>query len=398
MDSKTVQALEKKCPRYSQNDQQEIERLIDNGMIFEDVESSWNPELKRRLGQLQVAIPSLDTFFDDWRILKDCSLSLSNLICRKRGQSYTAAFKKSYCGDEAYFQERFSDMWVVALRFYSETQPQPSLPEEELRQKPRPGPPAEVTLHYMAAFAQKHGFMSPKIKSLAKTSQMLEGGADGANPLSIHQSSPSLSQHEKMRYQSGYPDMASFRHDQSYLCWDNFKADSTQGKNMSTFCRLRTLCYAFFRLPQYELPIDTHREETSAWQPREETLGSNNLTAEDSSMTSVDKPYENGQTRKRARDSVLVYFKECKGYRWQEVCRVEEDNPDKVKSVANELSTRYYLLSVACNNSETSVRTILADDCWDMAKDSGIQTVLLSPRGQDELNLDILADLARKLY
>ncbi|EFY89594.1 hypothetical protein MAC_04449 [Metarhizium acridum CQMa 102] len=80
VDSKTVQALEKKCPRYSKNDEQQIERLIDDGLIFEDVEVSGRPDLKRRLAQLQVVIPSLDTFFDDWKILKDCSLSLSNLI------------------------------------------------------------------------------------------------------------------------------------------------------------------------------------------------------------------------------------------------------------------------------------------------------------------------------
>lgn len=424
VDAKTVQALEKRCPRYSQNDERHIASLIDDGQIFEDYEPTWRAQLKKRIGRLQVAIPSLDTFFDDWRILKDCSLSLSNLIPRKRCQSYTSAFSGSYRDDDQYFHQRLSDMWVMAVRCYADTQPQPSRPEVELKQKPRPGPPDAITLHYMAIFAQNLGFKSDQITRHASNPQALEKTADCVNPLATSSSNPSLSQGPGMQYKSGYPDMASFRHDRPYLSWENFSSgiESTQGANMSTFCRLRTLCFAFFRLAHHGLPLAPDSEKMPRLLPDADISMINSNLVEHNAAASSDKVQENTTVKinnngvehnvaassdqvqesttvtKRPRSHNIVYFKTNRRYQWEEICRVEEASPESVKSMADSLTTTYYLLKVWCIKDRTWVKSILPDDCWGSAEDSTINTILLWPKKENSLDLDIISSLAVELY
>lgn len=298
----------------------------------------------------------------------------------------------------------------MSLRFYAKTQPRSRRPESELMQKPRASPPDEVILYYMAVFAQNLGFQSPQIASV-----VAHPPPDNMSSLSTTSVCPSFTQQTRARYLSGYPDIQSFKQDQSHLCWANFNYRYAQGAHMSTFCRLRSLCFAFFRLPGSALPLSSLFQED---QPQSSQVLSplENMTSNDCDVISGPPEGDTDQSdvhrvaRRIARgDSmelletsrrgpITVYFKENKEYGWQEVRKIENANPKKVESVARELHERYNLIAVRSYSNRIESRTIAVDDCWQSAEESTINTILLTANRDKELHLDTIADLARTLF
>jgi hypothetical protein len=407
IDVKTVQALQKKCPRYSRNDWQEIANLIDRAVIFEHCDESWRKELKQRLTRIPFAIPSLHTLFDDSKVLGDCSRSLSNLFDRKQHETFNSALKRSYYGNEDCFQARVAEVWVMALRFYSKTQPHARRSEAELLEKPRPSGPDEAILNYMATSAQNLGFKSTKLTKLTRSNQ---AGESLHSSLSLATATPSLIQQNNVRYPSGYPDVESFSSDQHYLSWDKFELDSGQGAYISTFGLLRGFCFAFFRPTTMSFPISQPiiignpiTILPTDLTPKHRITGdiaSVDMEQHNISLCSSEATVRQNDKRKREVEGlVCVYFKEHTHYEWRVLRQVENADEHKVKEAATELFQTYHLIGVFYNHSlhTTELTLIATSDCWERAKDSSISTVLVSKR-KEKLDLGFLADRAAYLY
>ncbi|KHO10725.1 Ribonuclease/ribotoxin [Metarhizium robertsii ARSEF 23] len=417
IDIKTVQALENKCPRYSKEDGQNIATLIDRALIFEHCDASWRNDLKQRLTQLPFAIPSLDSFFDDIKVLGDCSRSMSNLFDRKKHETFTSALKRTYFGDENCFQDRLADMWLIVLRFYSKTQPPPRRAKIQLREKPRHGSPDTVILQFMSISAQKLGFKSVKLSNLANPLNDSAAESRHTSLILATSSSPKLVQEESVPYKFGYPDIQSFESDQFYLRWDKFNADATPGTHMSTFGRLRGLCLAFFRSTTRPYPVfppidsggiqvGSVPTKTAQSPCRVNNIGQvNEEQYNDIQMYATEQTVEQDEVskqRKRKAETkgpVCVCFKEHKGYEWRDVLQIEGANEDKVQGAAAQLFQDYYLVRAFWNHTMHRVElgTINIPDCWKSAQDSGINAILLVSK-RKELDLDFLSDRAAHLY
>jgi hypothetical protein len=189
IDEDTVELLQLLGPRVSPPDRKTVCDAISSGKAFSAFNDDERAVICSRIVKFDGLIPSLYTFFQDFKYLETCALCIKRLIPPPRNsikQSMQAIFVASPETEEksliqtseiCFYEGRadsserldmaYRQIWLYAMRHYPlmPRDPARSLKSNRNRQKPD-----KHTIHDMAKLAHKLGFRSVQITELIKRS------------------------------------------------------------------------------------------------------------------------------------------------------------------------------------------------------------------------------------
>ncbi|CBF84445.1 hypothetical protein AN9021.2 [Aspergillus nidulans FGSC A4] len=186
IDTETVLGLQLKCPRVCEKDRKEVNGLVLSGQVFSSFSESERRNICRRLQSFDGIIPSLYTFWEDFKYLECCAQCIRRLFGQVNGsiwntmkhmfvgtadedygivQTSEFSFRRQTAGNNERLDLGYRQLWLYAMRNYR-LLPQPAKEEEELLVKPSRREADDRVLYEMAELARRLGFWSDEIRAL----------------------------------------------------------------------------------------------------------------------------------------------------------------------------------------------------------------------------------------
>jgi len=180
VDYGTVKALELKAPGTSISDSMTLYRQLRKGEIFSAFNLDRRMEIWAKLQAWEGLIPTLWTFFEDFKYLKACAHWVKSLVRVPSGEAESAfTFRSSNTQNRVALHYR--QVFLYVMRHLRELSPrstklEPKPSERKIRTTKDPN---QSVLYGLADLAERLGFQSEKISDLkAKYS----GHADERSP------------------------------------------------------------------------------------------------------------------------------------------------------------------------------------------------------------------------
>ncbi|KAL6229549.1 hypothetical protein BDW75DRAFT_249578 [Aspergillus navahoensis] len=172
IDADTVDSLQLLAPGKCRTDAKKARGLVLGGQ---------NP-----MQQFDGLIPSLYTFFEDFKYLESCSRcvkrligpstnsvwkSMSSIFIPSEGgeglvQTSESTFRSERASDAERLDKGYLQVWLYAMRHYPSMPPDPKN-DDDLLAKPEWGKADDRVIYEMAELARRLGFDSPEIRALA---------------------------------------------------------------------------------------------------------------------------------------------------------------------------------------------------------------------------------------
>ncbi|KAH8715417.1 hypothetical protein HC256_004240 [Beauveria bassiana] len=425
-----VGLLEGKCPKYSESDASEIAALIEDGSLFPNANPQWRAGLLGRLKDLPLTtIRSLNTFFDDLRLMEQFVPCIYHIVDKTPGESCDSILQGAYRKPSG-FETARRVLWRFLLRHFTELPRLSTRPGSRLLAKQRPGRPDEERLHALATLAHDLGFEPDKItqlrrvsaeKLIAKHALLQALKPPDFRPDSSHfesiqdamvevcrrvQKMPRPMQPGKLVsstpqrpvYVSGFPDLLSYEREKEHLSeWDAdfLQSPPPTGWHVTTLFRLQSLCHALF-----DLPTDLGSEKRTGRRESWETIMPED--SGDSFQPSESEEDEEASDRAQDRESITfqqqphdVVFMELRKSKWRVLGRVESPNNENVQREAKGLCGSHFLAAISADGV---IGFIAPEDCLHSAAASGINTVLAIAIDATAYDIDTISYHARLLY
>ena len=268
VDQATVKALELTAPWVSTLDAKILRGKVLGGNIFCSFSQQEREGIWARLQVIHDLIPSLFTFFEDFKYFDTCTDCLKWLICLGPRDTVSTAMKQIYSGanqvtNSASVQETeftftsvpagFTDqkdlgyrqLRAFAMRYYREIPKKPT--GKDLLAKPR-ATADTAKLREMADLAAQLGFESPEITTLKQYPKSEDSMIiTGSNRPFLVTDGPGEA--KKERY--GMPRIQNYEEDRKYLFISHLHDDrDEQGEGITSFFRLRSIYLKFLGIPE----------------------------------------------------------------------------------------------------------------------------------------------------
>ncbi|KAL4889154.1 hypothetical protein BDV59DRAFT_205428 [Aspergillus ambiguus] len=306
IDTDTVDALQLMAPGKCRTDAKMARGLVLGGQVLAGFNDQERQIIWDNMQNFDGLIPSLYTFFEDFKYLESCSHCVKRLIGPSTNsvwQSMSSIFIPSEEGEsviqtsESTFRsERGSDrerldkgylqMWLYAMRHYPLMPPNPKN-DDDLLAKPARGRADDRVIHEMAELARRLGFDSPEIRALSGVSPdhqiaraaLLQARKPGRfrydpqqfdtlvqrvvecfaaavpeEPGEVHELLADSSVSARAR--CGMPRMRTHKQDSLLLFLDRLHADIEVADTITTFFVRRCVYFAFFGKPERSGPAE----------------------------------------------------------------------------------------------------------------------------------------------
>ncbi|KAL4801661.1 hypothetical protein BDV18DRAFT_164709 [Aspergillus unguis] len=353
IDGDTVSGLQLMAPKRSRADEKQAQGLILSGQAFAEFSEDERRAIWNRLKDFDGLIPSLYTFFEDFKYLECCAHCIKRLLSPSTEsvwktmstmfvaspdeeamglvQTSESTFRRERTTGAERLDRGYRQIWLYAMRHYPLMPPDPKI-EDDLLAKPTRPRADERVVHEMAELACRLGFDSPEIQAIMDRSPdhqiaraaLLQARKPNRFRYSAQQFDVLVNQivdcfnaaipdqpetdHElladstvKPRARCGMPRIRTHKQDSRvlflhYLCADEGEATGT----ISTFFVRRCVYFAFFgRLP----PSQSCETTNSGIFPRDAPPSSPLFVEEDSPLGNHDFPWQEARQEQAQQDS-----------------------------------------------------------------------------------------------
>jgi hypothetical protein len=195
IDQDTVEALQLLAPGKSRTDTRTARGLVLGGQAFGEFSDEERRTIWTRMKDFDVLVPSLYTFFEDFKYLESCAhcvkrlfgpstsiwQSMSSMFVPQSDseddhgagesliQTSESTFRRQRATDVERFETGYSQVWLFAMRHYTLMPPDPKK-EDDLLAKPARAKPDRRAIYEMAELARRLGFKSTEIEVLINSS------------------------------------------------------------------------------------------------------------------------------------------------------------------------------------------------------------------------------------
>ncbi|KAL4891360.1 hypothetical protein BDV59DRAFT_68017 [Aspergillus ambiguus] len=185
IDGDTVDALQLLAPGKCRTDAKKASGLVLGGQVFAGFDDEERRLIWNRMQGFDGLIPSLYTFFEDFKYLESCSRcvkrltgpstnslwkSMSSIFIPSEGgegviQTSESTFRSERASDMGCLDKGYLQVWLYAMRHYPLMPPDPKN-DDDLLAKPARGKADDRVIYEMAELARRLGFDSPEIRAL----------------------------------------------------------------------------------------------------------------------------------------------------------------------------------------------------------------------------------------
>ncbi|KAK9604418.1 hypothetical protein V6Z93_002386 [Aspergillus fumigatus] len=186
IDADTVDSLQLLAPGKCRTDAKKARGLVLGGQVFAGFDDEERRLIWNRMQQFDGLIPSLYTFFEDFKYLESCSRcvkrligpstnsvwkSMSSMFIPSEGregliQTSESTFRSERASDAERLDKGYLQVWLYAMRHYPSMPPDPKN-DDDLLAKPERGKADDRVIYEMAELARRLGFDSREILALA---------------------------------------------------------------------------------------------------------------------------------------------------------------------------------------------------------------------------------------
>lgn len=186
IETDTVFQLQLKSPRNCEEDAKKVKGLMFSGQIFSSFSASEREAIWTRIEHFDGIIPSLFTFWEDFKYFESCAHCIRRLFgavdrsiwntmkhmfvdtaSESNGLIQTSAysFRQQVASGSERLDIGYRQLWLYAMRNY-DLMPQPTKDDAELLAKPSRREVDERVLYDMAELARRLGFWSEQIRDI----------------------------------------------------------------------------------------------------------------------------------------------------------------------------------------------------------------------------------------
>lgn len=317
IDADTVDALQLLAPGKCRSDAQKARGLVLGGQVFAGFDDEERRLIWNHMQEFDGLIPSLYTFFEDFKYLESCSRcvkrligpstnsvwkSMSSIFIPSEGgegviQTSESTFRSERASDAERLDKGYLQVWLYAMRHYPLMPPDPKN-DDDLLAKPERGKADDRVIYDMAELARRLGFDSPEIRALTGGSPdhqiaraaLLQARKPGrfrydpqqfdalvqrvvecfaaAVPEEAGQVCELLADSSvSARARCGMPRMRTHKQDSPLLFFDRLHADVEVADTITTFFVRRCVYFAFFGKPARLGSVDDHTGHSPADDP-----------------------------------------------------------------------------------------------------------------------------------
>ncbi|RAH76682.1 hypothetical protein BO86DRAFT_383627 [Aspergillus japonicus CBS 114.51] len=191
IDQKTIKKLELLAPGTSPDDAKSAQQVILTGQVFPDFDEDRRTEIWDRLKGFKGLIPSLRTFFEDFKYLESCAYCLKRLVGPSEVSIHQALkqifivasdttndyliqiaeyeYRKVHMVSAQQFNFAYCQLWLYAMRHYPLMPPDPKKQNHHLA-KPKLAPADQHAIYNMAQLAHRLGFRSTEVNTIIDAS------------------------------------------------------------------------------------------------------------------------------------------------------------------------------------------------------------------------------------
>ncbi|KAL3439931.1 hypothetical protein BJX65DRAFT_291353 [Aspergillus insuetus] len=307
IDSDTVVALQLLAPGKSRTDAKTARGRILGGQAFAEFSDEERSVIWSRVENFDKLVPSLHTFFEDFKYLESCGHCVKRLFGPSTEsvwktmssmfmpssdeesvvQTSESTFRREQSANAEGLEKGYVQIWLYAMRHYPLMPPDPKK-DDDLLAKPTRAKADERAIYEMAELARRLGFESPEIKAIIDSSpdhqiarvallqarkpncfrydaQQFDNlvcrivdcfaAAVPTQPEIVHDLLADCT--VKPRARCGMPRMGAHKQDSPWLFLDRLHADDVEAAdNITTFFVRRCVYFAFFGKPARPRPTD----------------------------------------------------------------------------------------------------------------------------------------------
>jgi hypothetical protein len=189
IDSDTVDALQLLAPGKSRTDAKTARGRILGGQAFAEFSDEERSVIWSRVENLDKLVPSLHTFFEDFKYLESCGhcvkwlfgpstesvwKTMSSMFIPSSDeesvvQTSEPTFRREQSANAEGLEKEYLQIWLYAMRHYPLMPPDPKK-DDDLLAKPTRAKADERAIYEMAELARRLGFESPEIKAIIDSS------------------------------------------------------------------------------------------------------------------------------------------------------------------------------------------------------------------------------------
>ncbi|KAJ5976578.1 hypothetical protein N7481_010285 [Penicillium waksmanii] len=197
IDQDTVHTLQLLAPGKSHADEREACGLVLSGLVFAEFSADERNAICAKMKDFDGLIPSLYTFFEDFKYLESCAQCLKRLLGpsprsvregmssifdpdsepekdhREKGkciiQTSKSTFRRLHAPETECLETGYQQLWLYAMRHYPLMPPDPKN-SDDLLANPTRAKPDPRAIYDMAHLAHRLGFRSPEIDGLLNSS------------------------------------------------------------------------------------------------------------------------------------------------------------------------------------------------------------------------------------
>lgn len=196
IDQDTVEALQLLAPGKSRTDTKTARGLVLGGQAFGEFSDEERRSIWTRMKDFDVLVPSLYTFFEDFKYLESCAHCVKRLFGPSTSiwqsmssmfvplsdsqdnhpeagegiiQTSESTFRRQQATDLERLKTGYLQVWLYAMRHYTLMPPDPKK-EDDLLAKPARAKPDRRAIYEMAELARRLGFKSTEIEGLVNSS------------------------------------------------------------------------------------------------------------------------------------------------------------------------------------------------------------------------------------
>ncbi|KAL4984462.1 hypothetical protein BDW68DRAFT_180652 [Aspergillus falconensis] len=185
VDQQTVERLQLMAPGVSAADSREVHGLVISGQVFSDFTAAERELIWNKLKEFDRLIPSLYTFFEDFKYFTACAECMQRLLVTNKNQPtiYTAmgymfqpetqecrihisesSQRSVYGSYREILDVSYRELWLFAMRHYPQMAKDPQ--RDDLLAKVASEKADEAVVFEMAQLATNLGFKSPQINGI----------------------------------------------------------------------------------------------------------------------------------------------------------------------------------------------------------------------------------------
>lgn len=296
IDPDTVDALQLLAPGKSRNDAKTARGRILGGQAFAEFSDEERRTIWSRLESFDGLVPSLYTFFEDFKYLESCAHCVRRLFGPSTDsvwetmssmfipssdeasvvQTCESAFRRERAAATEGLDKGYLQVWLYAMRHYPLMPPDPKK-DDDLLAKPVRAKADERAIYEMAELAHQLGFKSPEIEAIIDSSPdhqiareaLLQARKPNRFRYNAQQfdtlvnrivdcfaaatpDQPEVGQDlladstVKARARCGMPRTGAHKQDSPFLFLDRLNADIETADTITTFFVRRCVYFAFF--------------------------------------------------------------------------------------------------------------------------------------------------------